>query len=991
MTLNKESGPIPWVIIAIFSLTALLIALGGGVYYFSEQQRVRTEKQKELSVIAELKADQISRWRQERLDDGQVLFKNSLMSHRIKEFQGNPRSFSIKQEVLSWMASLLNNQNYSNVFLLNPEGRILLAGGSEEENLGLEVRSLIADIGRVRNVVISNLVEAEYNRSIHMDILIPIVDPEESQPPLVGFLILRIDPYQILYPLLQSWPVPSRTSETLLLRQEGKEFLCLNDLRLQRNTAFVLRLPLQTFTKPQKAAVPFAEGVFEFNDYRGAPVLSSLHRIPNSPWFLLSKIDAWEIFEPMTEKAWMIIVLVCLTIVVAGTSLGYYWRNQRAGFYRRRYEIELEREEKEKALREKEMRYRLLFEIAQEAILIIKGEVIRDCNPAAELLLAVGREEILGKNFFYFAPERQSDGRLSKEKGAEIVGRAIHQGPQWYEWLHRTPEGKTVEVEVSLSLFYLEGESHLLVMERDITDRKQAEEEVQKLATVVRRSSDLINLATPDGKMIFLNEAGSHMLGIDPEQVQQVYILEVIPDHLHDLVQHELLPTLMRQETWEGELQYRNLKSGEIVEVHAITFTISDPVSGALLYLANISRDLTDRKRAEEERRLLEERLQRAEKMEALGTLAGGVAHDMNNVLGVLVGYSELLMLEAEAGSPFLDHAGNILKAGQRASAIIQDLLTLTRRGVENSVPLDMNRIISDFLKTPEFEQIKAFHRQVIFRQELDPDLLPLEGSPVQLSKMIMNLLLNAAEAISDRGEVVIRTQNRYIDQSLPGYEETTEGEYVLLKVSDTGIGIPSTDLKRIFEPFYTKKKMGRSGTGLGLAVVWGTVKDHKGYIDVKSEEGNGSTFFIYFPITRKALEEEGAGPAQATYAGQGESILVVDDIQEQRMLADRMLTSLGYRVETAERGEEAIEYLETHQADLLVLDMIMDPGIDGLETYKRILEIHPRQKAIIVSGFSESVRVRQAQLIGAGAYVRKPYLRETLGRAVRLELDRKD
>lgn len=987
--MNEKQNQIPRLLIGIFLLLVIGIFLLGFFYYFSEKKRIKTEKQKELAVIAELKIDQIDRWRKERLDDGRVLLKNSLMAHGIKQFQKHSRSFWVRQEILAWMVSLMNNLNYSNVFLLDSKGRVMLVGGNEDEMLGGQVQAMIPVATQAREVVITNLFQDEFNKNIHMDLLIPILDPEGSDATVIGLLVMRIDPYQVLYPLLQSWPVPSRTSESLLLRPEGKEYLCLNVLRHQKQTPFVLRMPLKTFQRPLTRALPFSEGMFEFVDYRSQLVLSSIHKIPNSSWLLLTKTDTQEIFEPLAEKRGMIIILVCLSVIVVGTSLGLYWRHQRSLFYRQKYEKELERERAEKALQEKELRYRTLFNIAQEGILIIKGEIIRDCNPAAEHLLASSRQEILGKNFFQFSPQLQPDGRPSIEKGAEIVGKAIHQGPQRYEWVHQTPDGNKLDVEVSLSRFYIEGESHLLVLERDITQRKRTEGEVQRLAAVVRKTSELVNLARPDGRMIFLNEAGSSMLGIDPEQVPQVNILEVIPDHLQTLVQMELLPALMRREAWEGDLQYRNLKTGVLIDVHTLAFTIIDPVTGDLLYLANISQDISERKRGEGERRQLEERLQRAEKMEALGTLAGGVAHDLNNVLGVLVGYSELLMLDTPEGSSYRDHAGNILQAGQRASAIIQDLLTLARRGVTVSKTINLNRIISDFLKTPEFERLKSFHPKVTFREELAPELLNINGSPIHLDKTVMNLLSNGAEAVSGPGEVVIRTETRYIDKPLPGYEETREGEYVLLMVSDTGMGIPVADLRRIFEPFYTKKVMGRSGTGLGLAVVWGTVKDHNGYIDVQSEEGKGSTFTLYFPVTRESLTEDRASLSRSEYIGRGESILVVDDVKEQRSLAATMLHNLGYQVATVPSGEEALEYLKAHQVDLLVLDMIMDPGLDGLETYQAILTIRPGQRAIIVSGYSETDRIRKAQALGAGAYVRKPYLLEKIGLAVRQELDK--
>jgi CheY-like chemotaxis protein len=239
-------------------------------------------------------------------------------------------------------------------------------------------------------------------------------------------------------------------------------------------------------------------------------------------------------------------------------------------------------------------------------------------------------------------------------------------------------------------------------------------------------------------------------------------------------------------------------------------------------------------------------------------------------------------------------------------------------------------------------------------------------------------------------GIVTIKTANQYLEKPIHGYDEVQEGDYVVLSVSDTGEGIHETDLKRIFEPFYTKKVMGRSGTGLGLAVIWGTVKDHHGYINVESEEGKGSIFTLYFPVTREGITAEHIAVPISEYMGNGESILVVDDVKEQRDLAASMLRTLNYSIASVSSGEDAVAYMKEHEVDLMVLDMIMDPGMDGLDTYKSILEIHPKQKAIIVSGFSESDRVRAAKGLGAGAYVRKPYIKEKLGLAVRKELDRK-
>jgi len=238
-----------------------------------------------------------------------------------------------------------------------------------------------------------------------------------------------------------------------------------------------------------------------------------------------------------------------------------------------------------------------------------------------------------------------------------------------------------------------------------------------------------------------------------------------------------------------------------------------------------------------------------------------------------------------------------------------------------------------------------------------------------------------------DGGKILISTENRYVDRPIKGYEDVQEGDYVVLTVSDAGVGIPSTDIERIFEPFYTKKMMGRSGTGLGMTVVWGTVKDHKGYIDAQSIEGKGTVFTLYFPATRKEVTVEKSMRSIEDYMGKGETVLVVDDVDEQREIASRLLRKLGYTVTSVSSGEEAVKYLTKHAVNIIVLDMIMDPGIDGLDTYRQILELHPGQKAIIASGFSETDRVKETQRLGAGAYVKKPFLLEKIGLAVKKEL----
>jgi CheY-like chemotaxis protein len=343
--------------------------------------------------------------------------------------------------------------------------------------------------------------------------------------------------------------------------------------------------------------------------------------------------------------------------------------------------------------------------------------------------------------------------------------------------------------------------------------------------------------------------------------------------------------------------------------------------------------------------------------------------------------------LDLPKDSPLKKPVLTIQKSGEKASAIVQDLLTLARRGVAISEVVNLNQIISDYLMSPECQNMRASHPGVDIENQLTPNLLNILGSPVHLSKTAMNIITNAAEAMPEGGKIRISTSNRYLDVPIRGYDDIEDGDYVTLMVSDDGIGISPEDIDRVFEPFYTKKVMGRSGTGLGMAVVWGTVKDHKGYIDIQSAIGKGTSFTLYFPVTRKSLNLETRQKTIKHVMGNGETVLVVDDVEEQREIASEMLNKLGYSVSTAASGEEAVAHLKSKGADLLILDMIMDPGIDGLDTYKQIIQFHPDQKAIIASGYSETERVKEAQSLGAGSYVKKPYTIEKIGMAVQAEL----
>jgi len=516
---------------------------------------------------------------------------------------------------------------------------------------------------------------------------------------------------------------------------------------------------------------------------------------------------------------------------------------------------------------------------------------------------------------------------------------------------------------------------------RDITASKQAEEALRESELKFRGLFDLSPQAiavteAETGILIDVNDAFCRLTKYNKEEVLGKTTTELGFYSKED--RNRFIGKLQPSGEIHGfEMDFK-AKDGFIL--NSMMFARHIQLKGKI-FIITAFLNMTERKR-------LEAQLQRAQKMEAIGTLAGGVAHDLNNILSGLVSYPDLLLMQLPEDSPLRKPIVTMQESGLRAAAIVQDLLTLARRGVPTMEVVDLNEIITEYLKSPECEKLRSFNPHVAIEPDLKGDLLNISGSRVHLAKTVMNLVSNAAEAMKEGGTIFLSTENRYIDRPIRGSDQVEEGDYVILSVCDTGVGIPPEDIDRIFEPFYTKKKIGRSGTGLGMAVVWGTVKDHKGYIDVQSSEGKGTTFTLYFPATRQGRAKEKPLVSIEDYRGKGESILVVDDVREQRDIASTILSELGYSVSAVSSGEEAVEYLKDRSVDLLILDMIMYPGIDGLDTYREILELHPHQKAIIASGFSETKRVKEAQRLGAATYIKKPYTLEKIGLAVKGELE---
>lgn len=630
-----------------------------------------------------------------------------------------------------------------------------------------------------------------------------------------------------------------------------------------------------------------------------------------------------------------------------------------------------ERKQAEAALLESEERYKALFERSLDCVYVhdFQGNFI-DANPASLNLFGIRKEEVRSFNFQSILDEGQL--LLAFQTLQELIENGFQK--KMTEFKITNQKDEMLYLETIASTIYRHGEPYAVQgIARDITSRKKVEEalyrEKENFRKLVEESPFGVSLIGEDGNFKYVNPEFSSMFGYGLEDLQRN------PNHDGVSIDVKDLKGLISEGTPVMTIPVVCKDGSEkLVDSRPVRLESGEKI----IFYEDIS-----------EKKSLEMRLRHAQKMEAIGTLAGGVAHDLNNILSGILSYPDLLLMDLPQDSPLRDPLLTIKKSGEKAATIVQDLLTLARRGVMAKEVTNFNEIISEYLKSPEHESLSQYHRNLRFLTRPDEHLLNILGSPVHLSKVIMNLVSNAAEAMAAGGEVLISTQNLYVDRIRTENDHLGEGEYVAVRVIDQGIGMTEKEVERIFEPFYTTKVMGRSGTGLGMSVVWGTVEDHNGFIDIKSEIGKGTTFTLYFPATRKDADGNTQPITAGLSAGRGEMVLVVDDVEDQRKIAEEMLRKIGYRTASVSNGKEAVEYVTGNPVDLLILDMIMEPNMDGLETYRRVIQMRPGQRAVITSGFSETDRVKEAQRLGAGRYLKKPYTLEAIAVAVREELDR--
>lgn len=512
-------------------------------------------------------------------------------------------------------------------------------------------------------------------------------------------------------------------------------------------------------------------------------------------------------------------------------------------------------------------------------------------------------------------------------------------------------------------------------------------ESEENFRMVVESSPVAIAIFDSNGKTIFLNYRFTEIFGFLAEEIEDF-------DHLWNL----LIPDVKIRRKMMGAWEKNILTHGknEIVEINNTRMITKKRGSKRIDIIAGnpegkkiiLFNDVTDKIRAIKREKKLHEELSRSKKMEALGLLSGTVAHDLNNILSSLVTYPELIKSKFPGNKILKKHIEVIEKAGARASAVVSDLLTVTRNISSKKKFANLNVIIDELKDSLEFKEIEKRFSNIKIEFQSDVKKAIIKCSVFHIEKLVINLVLNGLEAIQNKGSVIIGITEEKIVRMIHGYENISPGNYVVLSVRDNGVGLSAKDIKKIFDPFYSKKVLAQSGSGLGLTIVWNVAKDHEARINLLRTQG-WTVFKIYFHLIKKKGLYRSDDIPEKVLRGDGETVLIIDDEKEQREMGRDVLETLGYVAHVVSNGVDALKYLKKNRVDSVLLDMIMNGGMGGLEIYENIIKIYPDQRVLIVSGFSRSEETEKILQNKNTDYLRKPYSIKNIGQAIKDLLQR--
>jgi PAS domain S-box-containing protein len=1074
----KKTFRIWWLYPALFLLLAGLIFFTGQIYWQNIEKSAVHQAVADLQGVAEFKVEQVSRWLEARMNTADTLIMNPGVVQWLGRLVQQPDDAVVQEEALQWLQRMKGKYGYGDGAIVSPAGEVVLTVRPDMMALMPAVRSLLAETRQSGAPRLSNFYLTTNALPVRLALAIPFALPAVAAQGTNYFhLLIRINPYEYFFKLLNTWPTPNETGEMLLVQREQDEVVVLNEARFQPGSALVLRQALTHTNAPNVRAVLGETEMVEGVDYRGVKVFAVAKAVPRTDWFLVLTQHHDEIMAGLVPARRLVWLTVCVAIWLIGMLVVLLAQSHRLHLYRRESELE--------------DAYHSLFDHVVDVVFIkdMQGRILM-ANAVACERYGYSRAEFLQLTTMdLIAPEEQ-DHVPGFMRELQASGQAI------FETIHRRKDGTTMPVEVSARLAEFRSQPALLAVIRDLAPRRQAEADFEKqrqlLLTLINALPDHIYVKDAQHRFLLANESTARLMGvaspadllgktdhdffkqeladgyaadertllasgqalINREEVcvapngrevwfsstkvplrdqggqvvglvgirhditafkqltgklQATYArsiglelaitrspavvllhsrgldspLEYVSDNVSrwgyeavQLVGQTELPWIHAEDRERVTLEIRQRLAGHATEflLHYRLLTragevrwieehirVAGDAADALQQAQSLLIDVTAH-------RALEEELRQAQKMETIGRLAGGIAHDFNNLLQVILGFSELLAGEVVANERQRRDVHEIQTAAQRARDLTNRLLAFSRKQMLQPTRVNLNALLAG----ERAALGRTLGGTIELHTEFAPDLWPVKVDQGQLQQIITHLCANARDAMPSGGRLTLSTRNLFFsEEDVRLHPDARVGAYVCLAVSDSGKGMTDEVRAHIFEPFFTTKEPGR-GTGLGLAMAYGIIKQHEGWIHVYSQAGQGTTFKLYLPVLVAAGVSAPTPPAKHLA---GLRVLLIEDEDGVRDLANRVLRGQGCTVLAASTCTEA----ETHWRkegggfDVVLSDVVLPDG-NGLDLVDRWRAAGARCLFILSSGYTDE-RARWPVIAERGYhFLQKPY-----------------
>jgi PAS domain S-box-containing protein len=832
MNPQRQKPPTPWPMIVLFVVISISVVVVGVLYYSNQKKSLLSEKQVELSAISEMKISQINQWRREQIKNGEFLGGNILLVSKFSEFLQKPANNSLRNDILQSLKSLTETFDFKIVLLLDPSGSVRLAYPEQDTLKGDYLKSLLPEIVMHHKVVLSDLHRDSIEGFVHLDLIVPLIDRRLSDSLICGLLALKVNPQDVLYPLIRSWPTPSKSAESILIRRDRNEIVYLNKLRYLNNAELVLRKPVSSKMLVEAKAIKGIVGAITGIDYRNEPVVAAIQKITETTWYMISKIDRDEVFTVLNNQIRMVIIIEILFILAIGFFLGFLWWNQRVRFYREKYEDELNH-----LALVKHFDYILKF--ANDIILLIDSNLnIVEANDCALESYMYSRDEFIGMKLEKIhAPETLS--QLSEqikyinEKGAATI-----------EAFHIRKDGVIFPIEISARVVNIEGSKYYQSIGRDITERKIVEDSLreseEKFRKIFVESPFPMVMTEKDFGIIRANLSFCKMIGYKEEELKSFTFRNFTHPDYKNKDEVSLLELITGEiPIYNTEKKYIR-KDGSIIWGMTTVSLIRNNKDEVQYFLAMVE-DITSRKKIEAD---LIDAKEKAEESDRLKTaFLHNISHEIRTPMNAIIGFSTLLN-DPELPEPERRQFTDIIfQSSNQLLSIIDDILDIANfeSGHVKLYPREMD--LNSSLRNLH-EQFRLKESEYNIKINLSTGLRDEESIIVtdstKLIEIISNLISNSIK-FTRKGKIDF------------GY--VLNSSFLEFFVRDTGIGISAEYIEKIFDRFYqvdaaVTRQYG--GTGLGLSICKAYVELLGGKIGVTSKPDEGTLFKFTLPYNKR-------------------------------------------------------------------------------------------------------------------------------------------